>query len=187
MGTIQFPEKAKLFIGCIGINKEIILKIKPCLEEVWGKIDCESELFPFNWTDYYEQEMGKKLFKNFYSFRDLIKRESIADIKIRTNQLEEKIKLNTSKNGRDINLDPGYVTLSNVTLATTKDFSHRIYIGHGIFLENTLFFNSNKKSFIECELTYPDYRTREYKEFFNKIRDIYHKQLKYGENFERDF
>lgn len=187
MGQITLPDKAKLFVGIIGVNKDIILKVKGKLEKKWGKIDFESEFFNFDRTSYYKEEMGENLLKKFYSFKNLINREDIIEIKIRTNQLEEKIKINKNKSGRDINLDPGYVTFSNVTLATTKDYRHRIYLGKGIYLENTLYYDSKAKEFIEWEWTYPDYRTKGYKEFFNKLRGIYHEQLKYGEDFEGDF
>ena len=187
MGQITLPDKAKLFIGIIGVNKDIILKVKEELENKWEKIDFESEFFNFDQTSYYKEEMGDILLKKFFSFKKLINREDIIEIKIQTNQLEDKIKINKNKPGRDINLDPGYLTLSNVTLATTKDYRHRIYLGKGIYLENTLYYDSNAKEFMEWEWTYPDYRAERYKNFFNKVRDIYHKQLKYGEDLEGDF
>ncbi len=187
MGQIRLPDKVKLFIGIIGVNKDIMLKAKNELENEWGDIDFESEFFNFNETSYYKKEMGENLLKKFYSFKRLVHREYIADIKIKTNQLEEKIKINKQKSGRNVNLDPGYVTLSNVTLATTKDYRHRIYLTKGIYLENTLYYDSREKRFIEWEWTYPDYCADEYKDFFNKLRDIYRKQLKYGEDLDGNF
>ncbi len=187
MGKIKLPDKAKLFIGIIGVNKDLILKVKKELENEWGIIDFESEFYDFNKTSYYKEEMGENLLKKFYSFKNLIPRENIVEIKIKTNHLEEEIKINQDKSGRDVNLDPGYVTLSNITLATTKDYKHRIYLGKGIYLENTLYYDSKKKAFVNWEWTYPDYRTNAYMDFFNKLREIYHKQLKYGENFDGDF
>ncbi|MBU1076294.1 MAG: DUF4416 family protein, partial [Spirochaetes bacterium] len=179
MGKIKLPEKAKLFIGIIAVNDSIIFKVKEVLEKQWGKVDEQSDLFPFDLSDYYKDEMGERLLKKFYSFKMLINREDIVDIKIRTNRIEEEIKADDKNCGRDINLDPGYITLSNVTLATTKDFRHRIYLGKGIYLENTLYYDGKKKTYMEWEeWTYPDYRMQEYKDFFNKIRQTYHRQLK---------
>ncbi len=187
MGKIRIPEKAKLFNGIISVSEEILPVVKQTLQAEWGEIDLESEVFPFDTTNYYNEEMGGNLIKKFYSFKKLINREDIIEIKLKTNEIESKIKINKNKKGRDINIDPGYLTLINVTLATTKDYRHRIYIGKGIFLENTLYYDKKAKSYVEWEWTYPDYRKKEYKEFFNKMREIYHKQLRYGENFEKLF
>ncbi len=52
MGKISLPDKVKLFIGIIGINKDIILKAKDRLVKIWGEIDSESDLFEFNLTSY---------------------------------------------------------------------------------------------------------------------------------------
>ena len=78
---------------------------------------------------------------------------------------------------RVVNIDPGYITLSNVTLATTKDYQHRIYLGEGIYLENTLRFSAKTKSYEPYEWTYGDYRMAGAVEFFNKLRNIYREQL----------
>lgn len=185
MGKITLPEKAKLFIGIISVNEEIILTAKPLLIDLWGTIDFESPFYPFNLTEYYQEEMGPNLLKKFYSFEKLIAREDIVEIKIKTNELEEQIKINQNKDGRDINLDPGYLTLSNITLGTTKDFAHRIYLNKGIYLENTLRYSSKAKSYIESEWTFPDFRQQSYLNFFNQLRVVYKEQLKQGEDFDR--
>ena len=71
MGTIKLPDKAKLFIGIIGINKRIIDKVKDKLVKNWGKIDLESAILPFNRTDYYKEEMGDNLIKIFFRWHKL--------------------------------------------------------------------------------------------------------------------
>jgi hypothetical protein len=73
-------------------------------------------------------------------------------------------------NKRQINIDPGYLSLDKVVLATHKDYSHRLYLGKGIYGEVTLFFKD--KTFNPFPWTYPDYRTHEYINFFNDAREI---------------
>ncbi|MDD5066810.1 MAG: DUF4416 family protein [bacterium] len=184
MGRIQLPEKAKLFIGIISTSQELILRSRPVLEDLWGPVDLESEFIPFDQTLYYEKEMGSPLLKKFYCFRDLIRREEIVGIKIKTNELETTLKLHPEKEGRDINLDPGYLTLVNVTLATTKDYRHRIYLDRGIYLENTLYYDAKKKSYSGWDWTYPDFRRDDYLTFFNTVRETYKSQLQPGEEDE---
>ena len=45
---------------------------------------------------------------------------------------------------RPLNLDPGYLTLGKLVLASTKDFAHRIYLGRGIYAEMTLFYRHHR-------------------------------------------
>ena len=77
---------------------------------------------------------------------------------------------------RIINIDPGYLDLSKLILASTKDYKHRIYLTKGIYAEVTLFYQD--KTFCPWEWTYPDYKTGEYIEIFNRIRQIYAEQIK---------
>ncbi len=183
MGKIKLPVQAKLFIGIIAQNNDLLYRVKNEIEKEWGTIDLESEIFPFDATNYYKDEMGENLIKKFYGFKKLVERENIVEIKLKTNDMEERIKRERGNPKREVNIDPGYLTLSNITLATTKDYRHRIYLGKGIYLENTLYYNRREKSYVEWEWTYPDYRKNEYKAFFNKMREIYRNQLKYGEDF----
>ena len=77
---------------------------------------------------------------------------------------------------RRVNLDPGYVSLSKMVLATTKDYSHRIYLGQGIYAEVTLHYRHG--AFHPWEWTYPDYASQRYLDIFGHIRDIYVAQLR---------
>jgi hypothetical protein len=77
---------------------------------------------------------------------------------------------------RRINLDPGYVDLSKLVLATTKNHQHRLYLGQGVYGEVTLRFT--RKSFRPWEWTYPDYRSEHYVQFFNEVRNTYLEQLR---------
>ena len=72
---------------------------------------------------------------------------------------------------RLINIDPGYVDLAKLVLATTKDYAHRIFLRKGIFAEITLTFRGS--SFSVNDWTYPDYRSKEYIDIFNQIRKLY--------------
>lgn len=173
MGKIKEITLVKVFCGLIYQEEENILEVKRFLIEKWGEIDIEEGPFPFNFTDYYEEEMGKNLKRKFVSFEKLYQPENVYEWKIFTNSLEEKF---SEKGKRKINLDPGYIDASKVILLSTKDFYHRIYIGKGIFAELTLYYSNKKYNYLNW--TYPDYRTEEYLRFFIKMREKYMKQLK---------
>jgi hypothetical protein len=169
MGKIKRPDKVKLFIGVIFSKRAILDRLKKKLTKKFGPIDVESKIIPFNFTDYYEKETGPNLKKIFYSFEKPIIPDLLAKIKILTNGMENQLAKKYRNFPRPANLDPGYLTLSNVVLATTKDQAHRIYLGQGIYAEVTLLYQ--KKKFISLSWTYPDYRTSTYHQFFQKARE----------------
>jgi hypothetical protein len=77
---------------------------------------------------------------------------------------------------RPVNLDPGLIEASKLVLATTKNYSHRIYIGNKMYAEVTLIYE--KGDWRHFEWTYPDYRQKSYQEFFSKVRNRLLEQLK---------
>lgn len=173
MGKITKHPPVKLIVGFI-FKKALTLKdAKAALEKHFGKIDFESAPLNFTYTDYYEKEMGRGLERVFVSFKKLISASDLARIKIWTNRIEGRF---LSGKNRLINIDPGYLELAKLVLATTKDFNHRIYLKDGIFAEVTLYYAH--KTFHPWDWTYPDYRTQEYLGIFNKIRQIYESQIK---------
>ncbi len=173
MGKIYRYLSVKLIVGLIFNNTDSLSKAKTLLKRHFGHIDFESPVLDFNYTDYYKNEFGSGLKRAFISFDRLISPQKISDIKILTNKLENKL---STKGKRNINIDPGYLDMAKVVLATTKDFAHRIYLGKGIYAELTLTFQDN--AFRHKEWTYPDYRTPAYTGIFNSIRKIYANQIK---------
>lgn len=174
MGKIKRYHTVKLIIGFIFNDENALIKAKSRLKKYFGRIDFESITLPFTHSDYYDKEFGKNLKRQFISFQKLINAERLADIKIISNKIEENLASNHCL--RKINIDPGYLDMAKLILATTKDFVHRIYLKKGIFSEITLFYRD--KSFSPWEWTYPDYRTNEYLSIFNQIRNIYAQQTK---------
>ncbi len=175
MGQITHCPQVKLIIGFIFKDEDVFVKARRVLCRLYGKIDFESSEIAFTYTGYYENELGKGLKRKFISFQKLIPPSILPAIKIKSNKIEKKFSL---KGRRSINIDPGYLDLSKLVLATTKDYKHRIYLDKGIFAEITLFYQG--RSFSRWEWTYPDYQSTEYIEVFNQIREIYHQQIKNG-------
>ncbi|KPK43000.1 MAG: hypothetical protein AMJ78_00055 [Omnitrophica WOR_2 bacterium SM23_29] len=173
MSVSSKKDAVKIFIGFIFARKEVYFKTKRILEKKFGQSDFESQTLPFNHTRYYEKEFGANLKRKFLSFKRLTRPGKLAQIKVVTNKIEQRL---NHKGKRQINIDPGILTLSKIILASTKDYKHRIYLAKKIFAEVTLYFQN--KSFHAWEWTYPDYKTPEYIQIFNHIRDIYSRQLK---------
>ena len=177
MGEARPSLPVKLICGVLAGRGEWLDAACPLLERELGPIDLSSETWPFDFTDYYEKEMGPGLLRRFYSFRELMNPEHLVDVKHATNRLEKVLSGKLSGGPpRPVNLDPGYVCGSKLVLASTKDYSHRIYLRAGIFAEVTLRWRSGK--FEPLEWTYPDYRTERYLECFSRVRGIYMEQLR---------
>jgi len=176
MGKIKQPVGVKLFIGMISGEANLFKEAEKRLSQKFGSVDFKNPILSFQYTPYYESEMGSNLKRKFISFQGLIDPAEIGEIKLFTNQLEQDF-LHPDTEDRRINLDPGYLTLSKLVLASTKDYQHRIYLGRGIYAEVTLRYRKGK-GFEPREWTYPDYRSREYLQIFNHLREIYQGQLK---------
>jgi len=98
-------------------------------------------------------------------------------MKILTNKLEKRIcyECGLGEDQRRVNLDPGYITLSKLVLATSKDYSHRVYLGAGIYAETTLRFEGGR--WAPWPWTYPDYADCRYHKFFEQVREGYKVKL----------
>lgn len=174
MSIPKKPTPVKLLVSLFSPDDHIISKFSDELSKSYGKMDYKSDLHPFLYTDYYCQEMGSPLCRRFITFDALILRNSLPAIKLKTNQMERSSA--NSEGKRRVNIDPGYISLENLILATGKNFIHRVYLEDGIYADLTLIFKKN--SLRPLEWTYPDYRSRESIEIFNKIRENYRLQLK---------
>jgi hypothetical protein len=173
MGKIASRKPVKLIIGFIFKDDADFEKARRILLRRFGQIDFQSQPLSFDRTNYYKDEMGDSLKRIFVSFKRLIYPQDLTAIKNFTNKIESRL----SRLGkRCVNIDPGYVDLPKLVLASTKDYVHRIYLNKGIYAELTLLFQG--KSFSPWQWTYPDYRSSEYIQTFNGIRELLAKQLK---------
>ncbi len=163
----------KLFCAVI-CKKDYVEIAKEELQKEFGEIQFESEIFNFSdYTDYYEDEMGKPLQKFWISFKGLFKMDanSLISYKKRAEKIEDKYRENGK---RKINIDPGIITLSKLMLTTHKNYSHRVYLGNDVFVEITLIFE--KGTFCPLRWTYKDYI--DHIPVFNKMREIFRKELR---------
>lgn len=177
MGKPEKPFPVKLVTGIISSSQELFEKCEKPLVRHFGEIDYKSKSMDFNFTNYYSEDMGSGLFRRFLSFKNLVDPSRLAAVKILANTLESRLARSSKQAKRPINIDPGYITDAKLVLASTKDYSHRIYIGKNIYAEITLFYQKN--TFHPNNWTYPDYRTDEYISIFNDIRAIFMKQRRY--------
>jgi len=167
------PVLVKLFCGLLLAKESHLDAVLEKLKEYYGEIDLVVGPFSFDeFSNYYEQEMGVELRRYFISFKKLVDRIDLPEIKNASITIEKTF--SDDNNKRKINIDPGYLTLGQVFLASTKDNFCRIYIRDGIYAEVTLRFV--KDTYTAFPYTYKDYRSEKYLAFFNEVRKIYKDQ-----------
>ncbi len=176
MAQVRRPDKAKLFAGVLTSSEELLSEVEMALVKLFGPVGLQSETMPFDSTDYYEPQMGKGLKRKFFSFEKLVEQDTLAQAKLAANALENDFAGRLPVE-RPVNIDPGILLSSKIILASCKDFSHRIYLGEGVYGEITLQYSGNE--FRILPWTFPDYRREKYHEFFDNLRRRYREQLSY--------
>lgn len=166
-------DPAKLIIGVLLRETDLLETVAGHLAERFGPPDLVSPWLPFDYTDYYRPEMGAPLRRRMFAFSRLAEPDGLADIKLATNALEDRFRRDGN---RRFNLDPGFVTRERLVLATGKNFTHRIYLGKGIFADLTLIYTGG--DFRPLPWTFPDYADRPVKTFVRQVRNRYVAQMK---------
>jgi hypothetical protein len=162
------PRPAKLVIGLFLQDKALVQPVVQDLRFILGDLDQVSAWFPFDFTAYYAPEMGEPLFRRVMTFKGLVHQNMLASIKRQTNAIEAGYMQNGK---RRVNIDPGYMLAERFVLATGKNFTHRIYIGGGIYADLTLIFQ--KGAFRTLPWTYPDYADKRLQAFLTSVRNRY--------------
>lgn len=165
MGKIRTPAKVKLIVGFLGRDLEILKLSREILKARFGPEEEVLAPIPFTWTHYYAAELGATPWRTFVSYEPWVDREFLVGAKLATNALEEEL---ASDGLRRVNLDPGYLTLGQLFLASTKDQRWRVYIRDGIFVEPTLYFQDG--AFHPFPWTYRDYQSPDYLAYMTRAR-----------------
>ena len=173
MSVPQEPKNAKLVVGFFMKDKKLLMPFAEKLYQELGPVDMVSPWIPFDFTSYYETEMGAPLFRRLLTFEKLVLQDQLSHVKLYTNKLE----MQYMENGkRQINADPGILSHERFVLATGNNFTHRIYLKNGIFADLTLIFTQGR--FQELPWTYPDYKDKNILSFLEKVRSKYLIDLK---------
>lgn len=170
MWELKEPRPVKLIVGVLACDERCLDAARGSLDGAFGPADLTSDAWPFWQTDYYRDELGPNVLRQFLSFANLVHPGELADIKHRTNAIEQDLAATLAAPfPRPVNLDPGVIEPAKLVLATTKNFAHRVYIGRKMYAEVTLVFD--KGQWRPLPYTYPDYHRQEYFDFFTKVRN----------------
>ena len=177
MGQVRLPSPVLLLLAAFSRHEGALGWARARAVEAWGDVALESQAFAFDHTDYYQPTMGPGLRKRFFAFVETVDPGRLAEIKLVTNAWEQEYaEVSEHAEPRPLNLDPGYLTLGKLVLASTKDFCHRIYLDRGIYAEVTLFYRHGRWE--HHPWTFADYRREDYQQFFSECRDYLHRKLR---------
>lgn len=171
------PKPVKLIIGILAADRQALHAAVEAVIDKFGKTDFVSDVWPFDQTDYYKEQTGRRILRQFVSIERLVEPAELAKIKLKTNKLEQKLATALGLPlPRPVNLDPGIIEPAKLILASAKNFSHRIYIGRKIYAEVTLVFDKGRWRWFDY--TFPDYQQQCYFDFFDKVRARLVEQLR---------
>jgi hypothetical protein len=169
----EFPAE-KLVVGVLLSRPEFKAGLLLRLEQVFGPRDWLSPELPFDYTRYYDREMGGPIVRFFVSCREPADPSRLAAAKLQCNALEQEFR--GSAAGRPVNLDPGLLSLARFLLASTKPAAHRVPLSGGIYAEVELLYAHG--GFRPVEWTYPDYRSQEDRDLLEHIRGLFRAQCR---------
>ncbi|MFA6785452.1 MAG: DUF4416 family protein [Sphaerochaeta sp.] len=174
MGELHSFTQTRLVMGVLSTDETLHEELFASLEQRFGPILEISEKVPFSYTHYYDHEMDGSPVRFFLVFEKLVDPQTLSDIKLNTNQLEDQFR--GVHGGRRINLDPGMLSAANFILATTKNRAQRIPLEKGIYAELTLMYFDHEFQILPW--TYADYKSDEFRSLFKRYRNDYIKFLK---------
>ncbi len=177
MGVPTPPSPCLLLVAAFSRRDEALDWARRQAERQWGPAVLESPRFAFAETEYYRRSMGENLKKVFWAFAPGFDPADLPEVKLTTNAWEvEFARQSDEPEERPLNLDPGYLNLGKLILASTKDFTHRIYLNRGIFAEVTLYYQ--RGGWEDHRWTFPDYRREDYQAFFSECRQYLHRWIR---------
>ena len=166
---LQPSTPVALVCAILADSAETLAEAKERLAECFGPLRAASATYDFDFTSYYEAEMGAGLCKQLVCFAERIDPAELAAVKMQTIALEKAMSRAASDGlHRRANIDPGLLSIESLVLATTKYAGHRICIAPQLYAEVTLLYQRGR--YQPLEWTYPDYQGDAVQRFLLDVR-----------------
>ena len=168
---IDFQPSTPVALVCaiLADSADTFADAKIGLIKCFGSLHAASEPYDFDFTSYYEAEMGAGLSKQLVCFAERIDPAELAACKRQTIELEKALGRATGGTlRRRANIDPGLLSIESLVLATTKCAGHRVCIAPQLYAEVTLLYQ--RGCYQPLEWTYPDYRSDAMQRFLLDMR-----------------
>jgi len=139
---------------------------------LFSPVEYRSNVYPFDITDYYVDEMGGPLSRVIISFENLHDPSFLVCGKEKAVQVETTCSLHGK---RLVNIDVGYLDLHKVVLASYKGRGNKIYLNRGVWADMILSFRKGKVD--PFPWSFPDFKRGIYDRDLLHIRNQYRKKL----------
>ena len=170
------PSQCKTIVLLLTNNFPLAEKVIKQLEKKLGPLELQSPWFHFDHTNYYEDELGVGLKRCLLGFKKICEPHRLRELKKFTKRLEKKFGRRpltppSSTRGEDlrgINIDPGYVDLFKVVLASGKSGGQKVALSKDVYAHPLLRFGHNQwDPFV---WTFPDFQSKQYHKYFLNLR-----------------
>lgn len=165
---MQQKTLAKYFAAILTNKPELLPQIIKKLSWHFGDLDFISPWFPFEYTNFYESEMGTGLKRCIVSFKKPLPTQLLPKTKKWTQKVEDKFRC---QGKRVVNVDAGYMDYCKVVLASGKSGGHKVAIADQCFADMIL--DYQKGSFHHFPWTFPDFASGIYNDALIKIRNLF--------------
>ncbi|MDP2599643.1 MAG: DUF4416 family protein [Deltaproteobacteria bacterium] len=163
--------KAKAVLFLLTQNPALADGVIAHFEKTLGPVALRGDWHLFEKT-YYEEELGPDLKRCVVGFKNPFQPWHLAELKRECIKIESglprPLRGLAMTTGRKINIDPGYVDLFKVVLASGKGGGQKICIAENIHAHTLLRYE--KGGWIPFEWTFPDFKADTYHGDLLKIR-----------------
>ena len=143
------------------------------LEKTFGPVQYKGPAFPFENTDYYENEFGTHLNRRFIAFKGLDTPEKLISLKLIAVRLEAEWQQGGK---RWFNLDIGYMDADKVVLASFKRGPCKLYLGDGVYAD--LLLKYSEGHFDAMPWAFSDFKDGRYQKSLLVIREKLKSELR---------
>jgi len=162
------PAPVLRLCSCLTSRRELLARVEEELTRTFGPMALTSPAFSFEISDYYEREMGVGLERRWYVFQELFGAEELPAFRLATATIEEA---HAMDGRRRVNLDPGYLDLGKLVLASLKEAPDKIYLGRGVWAHTCLRYRDG--GFTAPDHSFPDFRDGRFDGFMGEARRLY--------------
>jgi hypothetical protein len=162
------PAPVLRMCSCLTGDRGLLPAVERKLVHAFGEVALKSPAFPFDGSDYYREELGDPIERFWYCFAALCGAELLPDVRRTTGRIEASF---AADGKRRVNLDPGYLDLGKLVLASLKQAPDKIYMGRGVWAHTCLRYRFG-------ELTAPDHSFADFRDgrfngFMLEARKLY--------------
>ncbi len=173
MSRLRIPEPGLFLLSALAAEWEQWPALRERIEARFGPACFVSEALDFGHTGYYDAELGRPIARRLLAFENLAPLDCLVAAKHWT--LEQEAAFARPDGRRRFNLDPGLLTQERLVLATGKNFTHRVYLGQGVWADLTLVYTGG--DWLVLPWTFPDYAAEDMLELLTALREEYRRRL----------